>query len=86
MTATFDDIYFSRSRLENEKLIPSALEWKRTCYCDAPENPDRPYVMCEKCENWFHLDCISGLNTKEDSFVCSGCDQDLQVVSSFSYN
>lgn len=40
MPSTYDNIYFTRSSFLEEKIIPSPMSWKRTCYCDAPENPD----------------------------------------------
>jgi hypothetical protein len=76
MTTTYDFYYFTRSNYDykKEELIPSPLSWKRTCYCDAPENPDLQYVMCEKCEKWFHVECVPDLR-EEDTFFCTRCNR-----------
>jgi len=46
------------------------------CYCEMPYNPDLEMIMCEKCEEWFHPQCL-GKPMKEltatNKFMCADC-------------
>jgi hypothetical protein len=85
MAATPQHIHFSRSNYNEEKreLEPSPKEWKRLCSCDSPNNPDLQYVGCEKCENWFHVECVANYNEGED-FICEKCNLGLSDISDFT--
>lgn len=47
------------------------------CTCQLPYNPDLPMVMCEQCEEWYHLEClgVSPIDPPLDRqrFTCSAC-------------
>eukprot|EP00955_Chlamydomonas_euryale_P104022 365535-Chlamydomonas_euryale.AAC.58 len=48
------------------------------CDCEQPYNPDKPMVMCEECEDWFHPECIgiSALALQQADkhhFCCPSC-------------
>mmetsp|Transcript_31068 Transcript_31068/g.68974 ORF Transcript_31068/g.68974 Transcript_31068/m.68974 type:complete len:203 (+) Transcript_31068:257-865(+) len=47
------------------------------CSCELPYNPDRPMVMCDACEEWYHPDCIglpaTYVKAEKERFVCSEC-------------
>lgn len=49
---------------------------------DAGDEVD--WVQCDKCEEWFHLNCL-GLNKKDlredEDFVCSPCNQRTRLAS-----
>ena len=44
------------------------------CYCRLPDNEEK-MVLCEKCEEWFHLDCIDtpDLPSCDSSWYCATC-------------
>ncbi len=44
------------------------------CICELPQNPDRDMVMCERCRDWFHCDCVH-FNPKENPNTLYVCDQ-----------
>jgi len=55
-------------------LTPNIKDWgKKYCICDTPYNPDMEYIECEKCEKWFHNDCIIRENQDLNNFVCRNC-------------
>ena len=75
LEASYDYYYFSRA-IFNEStntLTPAPEHWKKTCTCNAPANPDRAYVQCDVCENWFHTTCVGKIDLK-DTYVCAICD------------
>ena len=74
MNVSYSNTYFTRARF-NEKdgsLDPSPLEWKRICSCNSPVNPDLEYVLCGKCEEWFHAECVKNFSS-EETFYCEKC-------------
>ena len=46
------------------------------CICKGDYHPGRPMVCCDKCDEWFHYDCMN-LTSEEannlDGFLCPGC-------------
>lgn len=84
MTVTYENYYFSRANfhLESEGLTPHPKDWRRLCFCDAPENPDLQYVMCGKCDKWFHVECVAGY-TPDETFYCNRCNQEYVSEESF---
>ena len=65
LSVSLPNCYFTRSNYVEDKelLEPSPHEWKRICSCNSPCNPDLQYAQCGKCEEWFHVECIT--NFKE---------------------
>lgn len=55
-----ESVLFSRSRYnsQNKTLEPDPSTWNSDCFCRKPNNPDLQYVECEKCNRWFHKDCV----------------------------
>ena len=55
-----DGIYFTRAKFNRkiEKLEPGPDEWKKSCHCNMPVNPDLEYILCSRCDEWFHLSCV----------------------------
>lgn len=46
------------------------------CTCLEPYNPDRVMVMCERCEEWFHPECVgetSASLSRSTSWNCPRC-------------
>ena len=39
-------------------INPPFDKWEKHCICQKPFNPDLPYICCDKCEKWFHLECL----------------------------
>lgn len=54
------------------------------CLCEMPYNPDRVMIACDKCDEWFHPECL-GLSKEEvdevvrssQPFVCPQCVRQL---------
>ncbi|KAK0394020.1 hypothetical protein QR680_000530 [Steinernema hermaphroditum] len=43
------------------------------CICRGPHG-DRDMVQCEKCEEWYHWDCIGFTQEQaDDDFCCAKC-------------
>lgn len=49
------------------------------CICRKPYQDGENMMECEKCEEWFHFECIGYIGTSEEAedinFVCSKCDR-----------
>ncbi|KXZ42309.1 hypothetical protein GPECTOR_164g151 [Gonium pectorale] len=47
------------------------------CLCELPYNPDRPMVMCDSCEEWYHPQCLRLAQNvlREDHFTCPTCNE-----------
>ena len=44
------------------------------CFCQKPLNPNLLSVACDKCNKWFHSDCVKeNEEIKEKNFYCSDC-------------
>lgn len=71
-----DAIHFSRAVYNRGtlELEPHPETWTKECYCQMPINPDVPYIQCDKCEHWFHHECIDNeLLLNDDKFICKDC-------------
>lgn len=69
--------FFTRADYDhiNRKLSPPPEEWEKQCSCGRPINPDLLYIMCDKCQQWFHASCV-GVSKEEAenvNFLCSDC-------------
>lgn len=46
------------------------------CLCKTPYDESRFYVGCDRCQDWFHCECV-GITQKEadelDSYICPKC-------------
>ncbi|KAL4240135.1 hypothetical protein ACF0H5_000929 [Mactra antiquata] len=46
------------------------------CLCRTPYDESRFYVGCDRCQDWFHCECV-GITQKEaddlDSYICPNC-------------
>jgi len=67
-----DDINNSNS--SNSELF--STKERLYCICRSNNDIERFMIMCEKCEEWFHGECIN-LSEEQASFIkhffCSGC-------------
>lgn len=57
-------------------LKPDPSEWVKQCVCDTPMNPDENYILCEKCEKWYHYRCVFVSQAQADNmaeYFCSRC-------------
>ena len=59
-----------------KKLDPPIDHWGKHCLCQLPLNPDLQYIECDKCNVWYHMDCV-GIDPKEaesiETFICPKC-------------
>lgn len=69
--------YFTRAKYDhiNEVLIPRFNDWKKTCMCQKPMNPDLIYIECAGCKDWCHLKCagITVEESKNIDYYCVKC-------------
>ncbi|CAD8212580.1 unnamed protein product [Paramecium octaurelia] len=69
-------VYFNRLSWDMEKKQFQGLETiQKFCSCQQPVNPDRKYVQCDSCHQWYHLECV-GLQEGElndSEFFCKLC-------------
>ena len=73
-----DNVYFCEADydIETGEISPPLDFRPRVCVCRNIENPDYHYIMCEKCEKWFHVFCVcpdEGANLEEKDFFCDQC-------------
>ncbi|XP_053392915.1 nucleosome-remodeling factor subunit BPTF-like [Mercenaria mercenaria] len=51
------------------------------CLCKTPYDESRFYVGCDRCQDWFHCECV-GITQKEaddlDSYICPNCQRSDQ--------
>lgn len=72
------DVFFCRYGYnpKTKFLIPKYEKWEKACECKLPLNPDQLYIRCEKCDGWFHPECVGfdvDDNNSDISFVCKTC-------------
>jgi len=72
--------------ITKRKIDPPLEHWKKHCICKTPMNPDLLYVQCDKCDGWYHTQCI-GISIEEaeaiDQYFCYIC-QNITGVSNIS--
>jgi len=85
LTSTSNNVFYTRAAFDtlSKKLDPPAEQWKKHCVCKTPMNPDLLYIQCDKCNGWFHTECIH-ISYEEaeaaDEFVCMICSGDPNAV------
>mmetsp|Transcript_12429 Transcript_12429/g.34884 ORF Transcript_12429/g.34884 Transcript_12429/m.34884 type:complete len:198 (+) Transcript_12429:549-1142(+) len=48
------------------------------CTCEMPYNPDRFMVQCEKCDEWYHPECLHMSRKQVElraTFCCTACSE-----------
>lgn len=75
-----DSDYFYRAEYnpQTETLNPPFKDWERVCVCNKVFNPDDLYLKCDKCNKYFHPECVR--IKREDiehlnDFYCDSCKQ-----------
>ena len=61
--------------LQKELCVPF-YKWERSCVCMQPSNPNMLYIQCNKCEEWFHGQCMGLSKAKAEAieeFFCPQC-------------
>ncbi|ODM94816.1 hypothetical protein Ocin01_11866 [Orchesella cincta] len=77
----------SNSRNSDSNSMPSSRrepkgskrKRKLFCVCKTPYDKDKFYVGCDKCENWFHGDCIGiteEMSKDLPEYICDDCRDD----------
>ena len=72
------DVFFCRYGYnpKTKMLIPKYEKWEKSCECKLPLNPDQLYIRCEKCEGWYHPECVGfsiNDNNSDVYFICKLC-------------
>lgn len=64
LLSTTKGVYFYRQKYsyQDDIYLP---DLDLTCYCDKILNPDEEYSQCNKCKEYFHLDCYLKSETKK---------------------
>ncbi|KAF9947109.1 hypothetical protein BGZ70_002878 [Mortierella alpina] len=61
-----------------EEQTRSKEEGALYCICRTPYDPDRFMIACDRCDDWFHGDCV-GIAEKEidlvDQYYCKRCEE-----------
>ena len=78
-----DLIYFSRAKYDSKSqlLIPRFKDWKKSCVCQRPLNPDQLYIKCDICLGWFHPECCNidkNIVHNIKIFYCPNCDKNIE--------
>lgn len=52
--------FFTRAIVDITTMEPQPCikTWEVACVCRLPQNPDLQMIRCDKCEEWFHLECV----------------------------
>ncbi|CAD8196038.1 unnamed protein product [Paramecium pentaurelia] len=69
-------IYFNRLSWDSEKQKFRGYEiLQKFCLCRQPLNPDRKYIQCDSCKEWYHLECVGILEEKigNNNYFCQIC-------------
>ena len=48
--------------------------WAVFCICRMPDNGSQ-MICCDRCDKWFHLDCVGTSSVEHVSWLCSSCRQ-----------
>ncbi|CAO3567190.1 unnamed protein product [Mortierella alpina] len=63
---------------KGEEQSRSKEEGALYCICRTPYDPDRFMIACDRCDDWFHGDCV-GVAEKEidlvDQYYCKRCEE-----------
>ena len=71
-----DDDYYARFLYKSKEGSFRPEEVPVFCVCAQPYNPDRLMVECERCEDWFHPECVAETResvTTELTWMCPVC-------------
>jgi len=71
-----DQDFFSRFNYKpaNKEFEPDRVPVY--CICEQPYNPDKKMVLCDGCEEWFHVECVNETQASVDSkpsWFCPDC-------------
>ena len=69
--------------------ISEELSYRCTlyCICRQPYDANRAMIECDKCNQWFHFDCVGIPETEADkTFVCSSCSGGPPVTGATALN
>jgi hypothetical protein len=47
-----------KSKPQKRKKEPSPPQEEIYCVCRTADDGTRPMINCDKCEDWFHFDCV----------------------------
>ncbi|CAK63928.1 unnamed protein product (macronuclear) [Paramecium tetraurelia] len=70
------NVYFNRLSWDLEKSKFRGYDkLQKFCLCHQPLNPDRKYIQCDSCKEWYHFECVGIRQEKMGSghYFCSIC-------------
>ncbi|CAD8197522.1 unnamed protein product [Paramecium pentaurelia] len=67
--------YYNRLEwdVENKKFT-NMNEIQLYCLCQQPWNPELNYIQCDKCQKWYHFECVD---------LIEGCYEDKQYICGY---
>ncbi|CAD8120928.1 unnamed protein product [Paramecium sonneborni] len=51
------------------------MKLQNHCTCKQPLNPDLPSIQCDKCQKWYHMNCVGVTRADYDQkdYICGCC-------------
>ncbi|GAA5974358.1 hypothetical protein JCM11641_005233 [Rhodosporidiobolus odoratus] len=65
-----------KRRREEDEEDEDGEDSRRYCICNELYNPERLMIACDKCEEWYHVDCVGIAEDAVelvDLFICPKC-------------
>uniref|UniRef100_A0A7N0TTS9 PHD-type domain-containing protein n=1 Tax=Kalanchoe fedtschenkoi TaxID=63787 RepID=A0A7N0TTS9_KALFE len=63
-------------RIKYDMKSESYQSEKLYCSCEKPYNPDLKMIQCERCYEWYHINCIGMTEGEVEStgdYICDPC-------------
>jgi len=69
-----EEVFYQREDYDAFKQVITTV-LPSYCICKKPQNPDKAMILCDSCENWYHVDCvkISKQELEKQSYSCPNC-------------
>ncbi|CAD8156821.1 unnamed protein product [Paramecium octaurelia] len=68
--------YYNRLEWDVEcKKFTNMNTIKMYCLCQQPWNPELNYIQCDKCQKWYHFECVGlkGGSYENKEYACGYC-------------
>lgn len=62
-----------RRRVKSGRCQGSEVHAKLYCSCSMPYDPDRGMIQCDRCNKWYHFDCVGIKNSENVSDLAWKC-------------
>jgi SWI/SNF-related matrix-associated actin-dependent regulator of chromatin subfamily A member 5 len=69
---------------QKRELLQNGFKNSLYCICKKPNDPNRLYIQCSSCNNWFHLDCME-IDAEDIAnlavFICLECEANPESIA-----